>query len=351
MPLGRYAQTTMKRRTQILTACIVVAVATAIAGGCVAYMLYHHLTPADTTYIYVDDDDSIDSVLRKVEATDADVSMTAMKWLTEYTHYDQHIRPGRYEVSNEQNTLQLFRDMRNHNSCPINMIVPSVRTVDQLAGRLGRQLMTDSATIATAFHDPEVWHELGYTEATFPALFIPDTYEVYWEMSVSKLIERLAQVNRQFWNDERQKKATDIGLSREEVMTLASIVDSETANNGEKPRIAGLYMNRLNRGILLQSDPTVIFAVGDFSIRRVLNEHLQTPSPYNTYRVKGLPPGPIRIPSVAGIDAVLNYEHNDYIYMCAKEDFSGTHNYAVTFAEHMANARRYVKALNERGIK
>ena len=146
-------------------------------------------------------------------------------------------------------------------------------------------------------------------------------------------------------------KAKKVGLSQNEVVTLASIVDSETANNGEKARIAGLYMNRLHRGILLQSDPTVIFAVGDFSIRRVLNKHLQVESPYNTYKVKGLPPGPIRIPSIAGIDAVLNYEHNNYIYMCAKEDFSGTHNFAVTYFEHQANARRYINALNQRGIK
>lgn len=338
----------MKRKTFVYIGVGLVAAA-AVAAGCIAHMLYHHLTPTETTYIYVDTDDTIDSVYRKVETTDAGVSMTAMRWLTSYKHYDSRIRPGRYEVNSDLNTLQLFRDLRNHNSSPISLVVPSVRTVNQLAGRLASQLMIDSATIAAQFNDPLVWQQQGYTRETFPALFIPDTYEVYWETSAERLIDRLAQVNREFWNTTRLQKAHDIGLTPEEVVTLASIVDSETANNGEKARIAGLYMNRLHRGILLQSDPTVIYAVGDFSIRRVLNIHLQTPSPYNTYRVKGLPPGPIRIPSKAGIDAVLNYERNDYIYMCAKEDFSGTHNFAVSYAEHMANARRYVQALTQIG--
>ena len=250
-----------------------------------------------------------------------------------------------------EQTFTSFRDLRNHNSQPINLVVPSVRTIDLMAGRLARQLMLDSTTIATKFHDPETWKALGYNKETFPALFIPNTYEIYWETSIDKLIERLAEENAAFWNADRTALAKQIGLSKNEVVTLASIVDSETANNGEKARIAGLYMNRLHRGILLQSDPTVIFAVGDFTIRRVLNVHLQTPLPYNTYRVAGLPPDPIRIPSIAGIDAVLNYEHNDYIYMCAKEDFSGTHNFAVNYSDHLANARRYINALNQRGIK
>ncbi|MBQ9177191.1 MAG: endolytic transglycosylase MltG [Bacteroidaceae bacterium] len=340
----------MKRKT-IIYACLAIVVIAGIAAACIAHMLYHPLHPAETTYIYIDTDDTIDSVYHKVESTDADVSMTAMRWLTSYTHYDSRIRPGRYEVSTELNTLQLFRNLRNHHSQPISLVVPSVRTVNQLAGRLARQLMIDSVTIALQFNNPDVWQQQGYTRETFPALFIPDTYEVYWETDAERLIERLAQVNREFWTSDRLKKAKDIGLTTNEVVTLASIVDSETANNGEKARIAGLYMNRLHRGILLQSDPTVIFAVGDFSIRRVLNVHLQTTSPYNTYRVKGLPPGPIRIPSKAGIDAVLNYERNDYLYMCAKEDFSGTHNFAVSYAEHTANARRYIQALNARGIK
>ncbi|MBO4451714.1 MAG: endolytic transglycosylase MltG [Bacteroidaceae bacterium] len=341
---------TTKKRTIIIIVAALLAIF-AVAALIVANMFCHKLSPRETTYIYIDDDDDIDSVRTKLSAADANISMKAFDWLVAWKHYDQHIRVGRYEVSKSKSTLDLFRDLRNHNSQPINLVVPSVRTIDIMAGRLARQLMIDSATIAAKFHDQNTIKELGYTRETFPALFIPNTYEIYWETSVDKLMERLAKENKAFWNADRTALASQIGLTKNEVVTLASIVDSETANNGEKARIAGLYMNRLHRGILLQSDPTVIFAVGDFSIRRVLNKHLQTESPYNTYRVAGLPPGPIRIPSIAGIDAVLTYEHNDYIYMCAKEDFSGTHNFAVSYADHMANARRYINALNQRGIK
>lgn len=302
-------------------------------------------------YVFIDTDDNIDSVRQKLTATNAGVSMMAFDMLNSYTHYEDHIRPGRYRVSNTLSTLDLFRNMRNHQSEPVNLIVPSVRTIDDMAGKLARNLMIDSATIADRLHDKTLCDSLGYTLQTIPALFIPNTYQVYWETSVDGLVSRLVQVNGEFWTDERVEKASKTGLTKVEVITLASIVDSETANDGEKPRIAGLYMNRLHKDMLLQSDPTVIYAVGDFTIRRVLNRHLAVESPYNTYRVHGLPPGPIRIPSIAGIDAVLNYEHHNYIYMCAKEDFSGTHNFAETYAQHAANARRYIEALNRKGIK
>lgn len=319
-------------------------------AGVVSHMLYHKLSVEETTYIYIDRDDDIDSVMRKIGETNCDASLTAFDWLTAYSKYDEHIRPGRYEVNDTMTTMQLFRDLRNHHSKPIMMVVPSVRTLDLMASRLALQLMIDSTEIATLFQDSVLWAKMGYTKASFPSLFIPNTYEVYWETTAENLIDRLGKEHDKFWNTTRTEQANQIGLTPEEVATLASIVDSETANDAEKPRIAGLYINRLNRGIPLQSDPTVIYAVGDFSIRRVLNAHLLTPSPYNTYLNKGLPPGPIRIPSIAGINAVLNYEHHDYLYMCAKEDFSGTHNFATTYAEHMANARRYTQALNKRGI-
>jgi len=200
-------------------------------------------------------------------------------------------------------------------------------------------------------HSDTLMTRLGYDHQTFLGMFIPNTYEMYWDVSAENLVERLHKEHQTFWNEERKGKAQALGMNENQVATLASIVDSESAYNPEKPRIAGLYLNRMKKGMSLQSDPTVIFALGDFTIRRVLNKHLTIDSPYNTYKYKGLPPGPIRIPSIAGLDAVLNHEDNNYIYMCAKEDFSGSHNFAVTYSEHQANARRYVKALNERGIK
>lgn len=339
-----------KKKTII---CIIIAiiVVLGVISAVFASKFLGNLNIDQEEYVYIDNDDNIDSVRQKLTDMNAGVSMMAFDMLNSYTHYEDHIRAGRYKVNNQLSTLDLFRNMRNHKSEPLNLIVPSVRTIDDMAGKLAKGLMIDSTTIADKFHDKDLYDSLGYTQQTFPALFIPNTYQVYWETSVDGLVKRLEQVNREFWTDERTDKAKKIGLTKVEVITLASIVDSETANDGEKARIAGLYMNRLHKDMLLQSDPTVIFAVGDFTIRRVLNKHLAVESPYNTYRVHGLPPGPIRIPTIAGIDAVLNYEHNNYIYMCAKEDFSGTHNFAENYAQHAANARRYVEALNKKGIK
>ena len=183
-----------------------------------------------------------------------------------------------------------------------------------------------------------------------PSLFIPDTYQVYWDISAEQFVERMQKEHSRFWNEERKQKAQAAGMTPEEVCTLASIVEEETNNNAEKPTVAGLYINRLHKGMPLQADPTVKFALQDFQLKRISNKHLTVDSPYNTYRNIGLPPGPIRIPTPAGLDAVLNYEKHDYIYMCAKEDFSGTHNFASNYTEHMKNARKYWKALNERKI-
>ena len=192
--------------------------------------------------------------------------------------------------------------------------------------------------------------DTGYTKATMPCLFIPETYQVYWDISIEDFFARMKKEHNKFWNEDRRLKAKTIGMTPEEVCTLASIVEEETNNNDEKPMVAGLYINRLHTGMPLQADPTIKFALQDFSLRRITNQHLSIQSPYNTYLNTGLPPGPIRIPSPKGLDSVLNYVKHNYIYMCAKEDFSGTHNFASNYADHMVNARKYWKALNERKI-
>lgn len=311
----------------------------------------------NTTYLYVDADDNVDSISQKIESQTAPESMRVFHLFAGLLNLKDRIRTGRYEVSPQHTMLNLIRDIRNHHEKPIMLVVPSTRTMDAMAGKLANQLMLDSASIEQYLKDEGNIKALGYTKETLPGLFIPNTYEVYWDVSIPKLMERMQKENAAFWNEERMNKLQEVSLyageemTKEKVITLASIVDSETADDGEKPTIAALYMNRMRKPMALQSDPTVIFAVGDFSIRRVLHEHLKVESPYNTYRNLGLPPGPIRVPSIAGIDAVLNHDKNDYIYMCAKEDFSGTHNYAVSYGEHLRNAARYTKALNERGIR
>ena len=198
--------------------------------------------------------------------------------------------------------------------------------------------------------EKSILQEYNFTKQTLPALFIPNTYQVYWNISAKDFLNRMFKEYKRFWAEERQNKAKAIGLTPIEVSILASIVEEETNNKSEKPMVAGLYINRLKKGMPLQADPTVKFAWQDFTLRRITNKHLTIDSPYNTYKITGLPPGLIRIPSPEGIDAVLNYSKHNYLYMCAKEDFSGTHNFASTLSEHNRNARKYWDALNKRKI-
>lgn len=259
-------------------------------------------------------------------------------------------RTGHYVITSRTTWLDAVRMLHNHAQEPIRLTLPSVRTLDQLAGFLGSRLMADSAAFASVFHSSAELDSLGYTEETLPSLFIPNTYEVWWDTSVALFMQRMLREHDVFWSDERLALAQRQGLTPVEVATLASIIDEETANNGEKPMVAGMYLNRLRTDMLLQADPTVKFALQDFSLRRIRHAHLTVESPYNTYVNKGLPPGPIRIASVASIDAVLHAVEHPYLYMCANSDFSGTHVFAVSYAEHLRNARLYQRALNERNI-
>ena len=231
------------------------------------------------------------------------------------------------------------------------LTIPESRTMVKLAAALGRKLMLDSVEIAAALIDQEYCNRWGYDTCTIAALFVPNTYEVYWNVTLDHFMERMVKEHDSFWNAQRRTKAEAAGLTPNEVSTLASIIDEETANTAEKPMIAGMYLNRLHTGMPLQADPTVKFALKNFALKRIYHDMLFFDNPYNTYRNTGLPPGPIKIASIKGIDAVLDYVKHDYPYMCAKEDFSGTHNFAATYSEHLRNAARYAKALNERGIK
>ncbi len=314
------------------------------AGAVMTSTFLGKVTPADdNTIIYIDNDDTPDSVWQK----------TGLGWRGDLINMVlpyKKVRTGRYDVGQDIPVLTLYRKLRNGQQDPIYLTIPTSRTMEKLAGALSKKLMLDSLTLANALTDESFCEEAGYSTATIPALFIPNTYEVYWDITLEGLIHRMQKENEAFWNDEREKKAKALNLSHEEICTLASIVDEETANDAEKPAIAGLYLNRLYKGMPLQADPTVKFAVGDFSLRRIIGEHLKKESPYNTYLNTGLPPGPIRIASIAGLDAVLNHQQHNYLYMCAKADFSGTHAFAATFNEHKKNARNYIRALNARNI-
>ena len=291
----------------------------------------------------------MDSVYHKIIEVGNPKQMHGFESLVRYQGYN--VKTGRYAIKPTDNMRYLHRRLSMGYQTPIKLTVGSVRTLDRIARNTARQLMIDSCEIATLLNDTAYIRKIGYTKETLPALFIPNTYEVYWNINAEDFMQRMVKEHKAFWNEKRLKQAQDIGLTPIEVSTLASIVEEETANQTEKPMVAGLYINRLKKGMLLQADPTVKFSLQEFGLKRILFKHLEVDSPYNTYKYAGLPPGPIRVPSYQGLESVLNYTKHNYLYMCAKEDFSGTHNFAVTSAQHAANARKYQQALNRRGIR
>lgn len=336
------------------------------ALGCIAvigitgylYLFSSFSRSSNTQYVYIDEDDKIDSVYSKVRPFAKSIPFQAFRTLTLHSGYAGHVRTGRYSITPGDGALKIWRHLKNGLQEPVNLTVPSVRTKEKLSVELSKKLMLDSTTILNALSDEAVCEKYGYDTATIACMFIPNTYDIYWNVSIDKFLQKMKKESDKFWNFERTQKAKAMNLTPVQVITLASIVDEETANDAEKPMIAGMYYNRLMlrnaeypHGMPLQADPTIKYAWKRFGLRRIYNNLLSISSPYNTYKNTGLPPGPIRIPSVAGIDAVLNHVHHDYLYMCAKEDFSGTHNFARTYEEHLHNAAKYSKALNERGIK
>jgi UPF0755 protein len=273
---------------------------------------------------------------------------SSFRWLALQKNYPNNVHPGRYRIRNGLNNNELIGMLRSGRQEPVELVFNNIRTTGKLAATVAEQIEADSAGIRSILRDSAFLAEHQLTPETVFGVF--NTYEIYWNTSPAQFMERMIREYRIFWNEKRLARARNIGLSPMEVMTLASIVDEETLKKDEEARIAGLYINRLKQGMRLQADPTVKFAAGDMTITRVLKKQVSIDSPYNTYQRVGLPPGPIVIPSVSAIDAVLNHERHDYLYMCAREDFSGYHNFARTLAQHNKNARSYQQALNRRKI-
>lgn len=266
--------------------------------------------------------------------------------------YLKKVKPGRYKLVAGMSNRKMLNMLISGNQDPAQVYINNIRTKAKLASILGKQLEPDSLAIITLLNSDSVAKSIGMTPETIIGLFIPNTYEFYWNVTPDEIIKRMKKEYDDFWGKmNRQQKADSMGLTREQVITVASIVDEETNHIPEMPIIAGVYLNRLKVGMLLQADPTVKFAIGDPTIRRILNKHLTFDSPYNTYKYVGLPPGPIALPCIEAIDAVLNRAKTPYIYFCAKADFSGEHAFAVTKAEHEKNAQVYQAALNKRNIK
>ncbi|MCX6245420.1 MAG: endolytic transglycosylase MltG [Bacteroidetes bacterium] len=265
--------------------------------------------------------------------------------------YDVKVKPGRYRITDGMNNNELVNLLRSGKQEPVKLIVQNVRTPQELAGKVAGQIEADSVSILNLMRDPVYLRTFGAEPATVFTLFIPNTYEFLWNTSAEKFFQRMYRERQKFWNDERLTKMSREGLDIAGVITLASIIEKETSKESEKPVIAGVYMNRLQKSWQLQADPTLIFAWNDYTIKRVLDKHKEINSPYNTYKHTGLPPGPICLPSVSSIEAVLNYEKHAYMYFCAKEDLSGYHNFSKTLAEHNRNAERYQAALKRLNIR
>ena len=301
-------------------------------------------------YLYIRTGAEIEEVMSEINKLNVLTDQKGFDWLVKKKNYAANIHPGRYRIEKNMTNNELLNKLRAGTQDPTQVTFNNIRTLESLAGVIGRQLEPDSADFVKFFRDTSFMKKYGFTQETFSSMFIPNTYEFYWNTSSGKFIERMSAEYIVFWSKGRFTKAKELGFTPVEVATLASIVDQESLHNDENQRIAGVFINRIKAEIPLQSDPTIIFAWNDFSMRRVLNKHKTIDSPYNTYKYRGIPPGPISIPSVSAIDAVLNYEQHSYLYFCAKDDFSGYHNFAKTLSQHNENARSYQKALNRRKI-
>lgn len=262
-----------------------------------------------------------------------------------HLNLDTRLKAGHYTLKQGQSVISIIRMFVLGEQTPVNLVVGQARTLPQLAGRLSNQIMADSTALLSALRNSKLKAKYGYKKDSIIAMFVPNTYQVYWTITPEQLLERMNREYNAFWNEDREAKLVTTKLTKYQAMTLASIVYEETKNRGEMPKIAGVYINRLRKGIKLQACPTVKYAMGDFALTRILYKHLRYDSPFNTYRNAGLPPAPICIPSIAAIDAVLNYDKNNYLYFCAKPEFDGTHNFARTLREHNANSRKYNEAL------
>ena len=345
-----------KKKKIIIAVCVTFGTLLFLGGSWVLEQYYrlevcnYESKDGESHGYYVYPDMTADSLLTLMQQDYHIASLRDWRLHARYLLYTSP-RAGYYRFPARIGDKHLIRRLLKGKETPVNITwTHSIRTREQLAAHLGRQLLMDSAAIAARLDSADYMKRFGLTRETAVCMFIPNTYEVWWTMSPDKLFERMSQEYRHFWNETRLEKAQKKGLTPEQVATIASIVESETNKQAEYPLIASLYLNRVRKGMHLQACPTVIFATGNFKLRRVLNRHLAIDSPYNTYKYAGLPPGPIRCVRPTTIDAVLDAPQTDYLYMCANPDFSGTHVFTSHYSQHAAVARAYRQALDEREI-
>lgn len=314
-------------------------------------MLYspNFLINAEDKFIIIEENTDFNELIKKLEEDTLINDILSFSFLSKLMEYQENIKIGAYKVKMNMSNYEMITMLRSGNQTPIKLTFTYARKIEDLAEKITAKLKMSKDDLLNYLNENiNNYGEFKITDII--SIFLPDTYEVYWNISPEKLTNKMYSEYKKFWNEERLSKLDKINLNQKEAVVLASIVASESRMLDEADRIAGLYINRLNRNMRLQADPTLIFAANDFTIRRVLNKHKKIKSPYNTYIHRGLPPGPIRLASKKYIDAVLNYEKHNYIYMCAKEDFSGYHAFATNLSDHNRNAKKFQIALNMRKI-
>lgn len=330
-----------------------------VAGGAVGYYYYEQLfSPVlfdrlETTELKIKTGALLEDVLFELKKNNQIKRLNGFKWLSAKMGYtDQTIKPGRYILTPGMNNITLVRLLRSGNQTPVKVVIYEGRTPDDILRKAEQNLEADPEELLDTLYSDYFLQSIGHTKDDAMSIFIPNTYEVYWNISPKNFLIKMHQEAQKFWKkNDRKSLAEKKGLTTNQVYTLASIVEKETNHAPEKPIIAGVYLNRLKKGMRLQADPTVIFAKKAYTLQRVKFNDLQFISPYNTYLNEGLPPGPISIASIESIDAVLNAEDHDYIFFCAKPGFAGQHAFASTLSAHSQNARKFHTWMNEQNIK
>jgi len=305
----------------------------------------------DDQYLYVPTGSSFEALMDSLKKGNFIADFDSFKDRARSMGLENSVMPGRYEISKGMSSYDIIKMLRQGDQKITRLVINKLRTKPQIIKRISSKLECDSASLARLFNDDEYLKQWDVNSDQVQAIIMPYTYDFYWNTTAKEAVEKIAKAYTRFWNDERKAKAKKLNLTKVEVITIASIVDEETNKDDEKGNVASVYLNRIRKGMKLQADPTARFAHGDFTVTRILFKHLKNPSPWNTYVHVGIPPGPICTPSESSIDAVLNAPATDYIFFCAKEDFSGYHNFAATNAEHEANAEKFHKAMDERARK
>jgi UPF0755 protein len=302
-------------------------------------------------YLYIHTGATYADVIKTIQEQDLVKDTVTFNWAANNMNYAHRVKPGRYRLKEGMGNRALINMLASGTQQPVALEFHGLRQKEQFAGFVAKKIEPDSASIINLLDSASYVAKYGFTTDNVYTMFMPNSYQLYWNTSPDKFFKKMYANYEKFWTPERKQKAAGLNLTPQEVSVLASIVDAEALHDDEMPAIAGLYLNRLKKGIKLDADPTVIFALNDFTIKRVLNRYLSYNSPYNTYLHAGLPPGPIMMPSVNAVKAVLDPQKNDYLYMCAKADFSGYHAFATNVADHLVNAHKFQQMLNERNIK